>query len=545
MSKSKTSSPSPARSSALAAPAPWLEQPAIVAEVEALRQRFSDPVLCVADVLCDQHPAGDTAFILVDRDLQATRLSYGELAEQSRRMAGVLAARGIGAGTRVGVLMAKTRQLPIVLLALWRLGAVHIPLFTAFAGPAIAMRVRSGGARLIIADPDQATKLDGLEIPVLEAGATLDALIATQAPSDRKERIGRDGLFIQLYTSGTTGAPKGVGVPAFAIASFIAYMRYGFDVRAEDVFWNGADPGWAYGLYYAMVGPLAIGRPNVLLASPFSPGVVQHVVDELGVTNFASAPTAYRALRKDGVRLASRLRAASSAGEPLTPDITAWAPEALGCTVRDHWGQTEQGMAIVNCWDERLQRPVASGSMGQAMPGFVAGTLDTAIVLSTRSSPLMWFSGYVDNPEQTRERFTADGAWHLTGDAGRCEGSDFFFASRDDDVILASGYRISPFDIESILTTDPAVAEAAVVGRRHADAVSGEVIEAFVVLNRGADAEGVAPRLQELVRNQYGAHGYPRRVHVVDALPKTPSGKVQRVVLRGLDEHAIAALASG
>lgn len=523
--------------------APWLDQAGIAAEVDALRQRFSDPGLCVADVLCDDHPPGDTAFILVDRDLRVERLSYGELAEQSRRLAGALAERGIGPGARVGVLMAKARQLPIVLLALWRLGAVHIPLFTAFAGPAIAMRVRAGGARLIIADPDQAAKLQGLDIPLLQAGAALDALIAAHPPGVHKARIGHQGSFIQLYTSGTTGAPKGVAVPAFAIASFIAYMRYGFDVSAEDVFWNGADPGWAYGLYYAVVGPLAIGRPNVLLASAFSPGVVQQVVDELGVTNFASAPTAYRALRRDGVRFASRLRVASSAGEPLTPDITAWSPEALGCLVRDHWGQTEQGMAIVNCWDARLQRPVLPGSMGQAMPGFVAGTLDAAIVLSVPRSPLMWFSGYVDDAEKTRERFTPDGQWYLTGDAGRHDGPDFFFASRDDDVILASGYRISPFDIESILTTDPAIAEAAVVGRRHADAVSGEVIEAFVVLNASADADGLEPRLQELVRNQYGAHGYPRRVHAVGSLPKTPSGKVQRVVLRGLDEAGIAALA--
>lgn len=538
-----TSTPGSPVAAASRGQAPWLDQPSIVAEVEALRQRFSDPALCVADLLCDDHPPTDTAFIVVDRDLRAQPQSYGELAEQSRRLAGVLADRGIGPGARVGVLMAKARQLPIVLLALWRLGAVQIPLFTAFAGPAIAMRVRCGKAQLIIADPDQTPKLDGIEIPVLQAGATLDALIAAHAPSTHKERIGRDGVFIQLYTSGTTGAPKGVAVPAFAIASFIAYMRYGFGVTADDVFWNGADPGWAYGLYYAVVGPLAIGRPNVLLASAFSPAVVQQVVDKLGVTNFASAPTAYRALRRDGVRFARRLRAASSAGEPLTPDITAWSPEALGCMVRDHWGQTEQGMAIVNCWDPRLQRPVQAGSMGQPMPGFVAGTLDSAIVLATRHSPLMWFTGYVDDPEKTRERFTPDGQWYLTGDAGRHDGSDFFFASRDDDVILASGYRISPFDIESILATDPAVAEVAVVGRRHADAVSGEVIEAFVILNPGAGAEDVAPRLQELARNQYGAHGYPRKVHMVAALPKTPSGKVQRVVLRGLGDDEVAAMA--
>ncbi|MBS0506334.1 MAG: AMP-binding protein [Proteobacteria bacterium] len=524
------------------APAPWQGVPQVAAEVQALRQQFRAPDLCVAEMLCDRHPQADTAFILADAQLNFQRLSYGELAQASRRLASGLAARGIVRGARVGVLMAKTRQLPIVLLALWRLGAVHVPLFTAFAGPAIAMRVQAAQASLIVSDPDQAPKLAGIDIPVLESGAPIDLLIDGHQPLARSERIGPDGIFLQLYTSGTTGAPKGVPVPAFAIASFIAYMRYGFDVRADDLFWNGADPGWAYGLYYAVVGPLAIGRANVLLAAGFSSELTRRVVDALGVNNFASAPTVYRALRRDGVRFARPLRVASSAGEPLTPDITAWSPEALGATVLDHWGQTEQGMGIVNCWDERLRSEVRPGSMGQALPGFVAGTVGDAIALSVAHSPLMWFKTYVDAPDKTAERFTPDGQWYLTGDAGRHDGADFFFASRDDDVILAAGYRISPFDLESIIAGDPAVAEVAVVGRRHAGSISGEVIEAFVVLGRDADTEGLAERLQRRVREHYGAHAYPRHVHFVTSLPKTPSGKVRRVELRALGDDEIRAL---
>lgn len=522
--------------------APWLDVPEIVTEVQALERQFRAPDLCVAEMLCDRHPTTDTAFILVDGNLQVRKLSYGELADASRRLASALAGRGVKRGARVGVLMTKTRQLPIVLLALLRLGAVHVPLFTAFAGPAIAMRVHAARASLIVTDPDQRSKLAGIDLPVLESGGALDELIAAHEPIPRDEKIGGDGVFIQIYTSGTTGAPKGVPVPAFAIASFISYMRYGFDVQPTDVFWNGADPGWAYGLFYGVVGPLAIGRANVLLAAGFSSELTRRVVDELGVNNFASAPTAYRTLKRDGVRFARPLRAASSAGEPLTPDITAWSPQALGSTVLDHWGQTEQGMAIVNCWDARLRREVKPGSMGQAMPGFVAGTVGETIALSVEHSPLMWFSAYVDAPDKTRERFTPDGKWYLTGDVARLDGSDFFFASRDDDVILAAGYRISPFDIESIIASDPAVAEVAVVGRRHADAVTGEVIEAFVVLNRDVSTEGLTERLQQRVRENYGAHAYPRHVHVVASLPKTPSGKVRRVELRALGDEDIAKL---
>ncbi|MFI5801164.1 AMP-binding protein [Streptomyces sp. NPDC051677] len=329
-------------------------------------------------------------------------------------------------------------------------------------------------------------------------------------------------------------AHKKLGVPARAIAAFMAYMCYGLHLLDGDVLWNAADPGWAYGLYFGVVGLLATGQPNVLLSSGFSAELTARVISSVGVTNFAAAPTVYRALKRQGVVLADghRLRVASSAGEPLTPDDTSWAPDALGTEVRDPFGQTEQGMVIANAWEPRLLREVRPGSMGQALPGFVAGTAGEAITISADRSPLMWFTGYVNAPERTRERFVADGSWYLTGDVGREEDGHFFFASRDDDVILAAGYRIGPFDIESILTTDPAVAEAAVVGRP--DEIRGEAVEAFIVLHPGED--GGLPlfeRLKTLVRSQYGAHAYPRRVHVVERLPKTPSGKIQRFVLSG------------
>ncbi len=520
--------------------APWRDSPEIVDEVRALREQFSVPDLCVAATLCDDHPAEATAFLVVDRELAVERISHGQLADRSKRLASALSSRGIGRGSRVGVLMGKSRQLPVVLLALWRLGAVHVPLFTAFAGPAIAARVNGAGAELIVVDPDQVAKLAGIDIPHLQSGPELDQELEGSEPIDASVAVGPEGLFVQLYTSGTTGTPKGVGVPAFAMAAFTAYLKYGLDVRPEDLLWNAADPGWAYGLYYAIVGPMAMGRPSVLLEGGFSAELTGRVIEALGVTNLAASPTVYRALKSHGVRLTEPLRVASSAGEPLTPDVTSWAPDALGTEVLDHWGQTEHGMGIVNPWDPRLRREVKPGSMGPAMPGFIAGTLGETIVLSVEQSPLMWFTGYVDAPEQTAERFVLDGAWYHTGDVGRHDGTDFFFASRDDDVILAAGYRIAPYDIESIIATDPAIAEAAVVGRP--DPIRGEVIEAFVVLNPKESSEGLEARLQAAVRSQYGAHAYPRRVHVVPALPKTPSGKIQRFNLRDLSDSEVEAM---
>ena len=240
--------PNPASSQVSEAPAPWLEQPDVVSEVQALRAEFSAADLCVPQVLCDQHAAADTAFIVVDPSRQLLRLRYGDLAERSRRLASALAQLGVQRGSRVGVLMAKGQQLPVVALALWRLGAVYVPLFTAFAAPSIALRVNAAQAGLVVADADQCGKLDGIDIPVLQSGDALEQLIDSHQPLVQDVAVGPDGIFLQLYTSGTTGAPKGVAVPAFAIASFMAYMRYGFDVQADDVLWNGADPGWAYGL---------------------------------------------------------------------------------------------------------------------------------------------------------------------------------------------------------------------------------------------------------------------------------------------------------
>ncbi|WP_417503748.1 AMP-binding protein [Microbacterium sp.] len=519
---------------------PWRARADVVEDVAALERVFASPALNVADVLCDAHPGDAVAFTLVDADAEVTPMTYAELATASRRLSVGLSARGIGRGDRVAVLMGKRRELPIALLAIWRLGAVHVPLFTAFASPAIEMRVRDSNAKLIITEHGQHAKVEGLGIETLLAGEEFDQLLESEEGAESNVAVGGDGLIVQLYTSGTTGTPKAVGVPGRAIGAFVAYMRYGLDVGDDDTFWNAADPGWAYGLYYGIIGPLAIGKSNVLLAAGFSPELTATVIEKAGVTNFAAAPTVYRALKAGGLQLGTtRLRRASSAGEPLTPDVTGWAPDALGVTVRDHYGQTEHGMVIVNAWHPQLSRDVRSGSMGQVLPGFAAGTKGTEIVLATTGSPLLWFDGYLNAEKKTRERYTPDRQWYRTGDVGRHDGEDFFFASRDDDVILAAGYRIGPFDVESIIVQHPDVAEAAVVGRP--DELRGEVVEAFVVPAAGAERDDeLRDAIKQLVREQLGAYAYPRRVHFVDELPKTPSGKVQRFILRSPEYGADA-----
>jgi acetyl-CoA synthetase len=489
----------------------------------------------VAHLVCDRHDPDAVAFTFIEADLASHDMTYGELADRSCRLAAVLADRGVSQGDRVPVLMGKRPELVTTLLAIWRLGAVHVPLFTAFATGAIQMRVEASHARLVVTEPSQRAKLDPIQgIDVLETGTAFDQLVEAATPLTTSVAVGGSETMCQLFTSGTTGKPKGVPVPVRALASFHCYLHYGLDVGPDDVFWNAADPGWAYGLYYGVLAPLVAGRRNLLLDAGFTPESTVAVIEQFGVTNFAGAPTMYRALSKSGLARDLRLRRASSAGEPLTPDVVDWARGALGVEVRDHYGQTELGMVINNHWHPDIARPVKSGSMGQPMPGYAAEIVDGQIAIDVANSPLLWFTGYHRAPEQTSERFTADHRWYLTADSGRTDDDGYFyFTARNDDVILAAGYRIGPFDVESVLITHPAVADVAVVGRPDPDGIRGEVVEAFVVLGSQVDAsDDLAHELQQLVRDTYSKHAYPRSVHFVDALPKTPSGKIQRYLLR-------------
>ncbi|KQU30299.1 MULTISPECIES: AMP-binding protein [unclassified Rhodococcus (in: high G+C Gram-positive bacteria)] len=499
----------------------------------------------LAALLCDDHDPAAIAFTFIEGDLTARDLTYGELHELSARFATGLAEMGVGRGDRVGVLMSKRLELVVALLGLWRLGAVHVPLFTAFATPAIAMRVEAAQARVVITETDQREKLDSIEgITVIETGEGFDALVREHEPMAASVAVGGDGVMIQLFTSGTTGKPKGVPVPVSALASFVAYMTYGLDVSEDDVFWNAADPGWAYGLYYAILGPMAMGRRSLMLHAGFTPALTVAVMQKFEVTNFAAAPTVYRSLSKDPSVGGITLRRASSAGEPLTPDVLVWSETALGVPVRDHYGQTEHGMVIVNAWHDAVREPLIPGSMGKPLPGFTAGVVEDQIGFEVAGSPLMWFTGYVDAPDKTAERFTDDGSWYLTGDAGRIENGSYFFSARNDDVIIMAGYRIGPFDVESVLVEHPSVMDVAVVGQP--DDIRGEVIEAYVVLAEGVSGTAeLESELQQLVKSNFAAHAYPRTVHFVDALPKTPSGKVQRFLLRRSRQPGSSARNSG
>ncbi|MFE0461178.1 AMP-binding protein [Kitasatospora sp. NPDC058965] len=520
-------------------------------DVSHLLQQYGDPRAAVAELLCDRHPAQATAFTFVHADLSATDLTYGRLRERSAALAGRLAAAGLGRGDRIATLMGKSEQLVVALLAIWRLGAVQVPLFTAFGPQAVAARLSGSGAKLLLADAAQADKAHGLPVvvPVVGAdgGTRWPGLPEDAEPLAEPVAVGGDQPFVELFTSGTTGAPKAVPVPVRAVAAFHSYQEHALDHRAEDVFWNAADPGWGYGLYQAVIGPLALGRPGLLVEPRFTAETATAVLAGRRVTNFAAAPTAYRLLRQAGLAPGATplLRCASSAGEPLGAEVLDWAHRTLGIPVRDHYGQTELGMVVANAWAPQLRRSLHPGSMGQPLPGWsvrvlraeqdepaAAGELGR-VVVDLAASPLMWFTGYRGAPARTAQRYSPDGRWYYTGDTGHQDDrGNLFFAARDDDVIIMAGYRIGPHEVEAVLDRHPLVLESAVVAAP--DGLRGEVVEAHVVLREGAAAgPGLAAELQALVKTGLSAHAYPRTVHFVAELPRTPSGKVQRAALRG------------
>ena len=519
-----------------------------------LVEQYGSPQACAAELLCDRHDPDAIAFTIIDPDLSSTDLTYAQLRRRSEQGAAALAALGVEPGDAVATLMGKSEDLIVTLLSIWRLGAVHVPLFTAFAWPAIELRLTAGAAKVVVTDENQRSKIEESDAIVVVAGTpqqpddlALSALLDAQQPGFAAAVRGGDAPLVMIFTSGTTGTPKGVPVPIRALAAFRSYVELGLDVTADDVFWNAADPGWAYGLYYAILGPLAARRRSLILHAGFSPELSFAVLQTFGVTNFAAAPTVYRAMRAqpEAAPGGLRLRRASSAGEPLTPEVIGWAQEVFGTEVRDHYGQTEHGMVIVNAWHDAVRSPLRPGSMGRPLPGWSAAVLADdgfdpvpagtmgRVAIDAQASPLMWFSGYHQAPEKTAERFSPDGRWYLTGDAGSVdEDGYYYFSSRDDDVIIMAGYRIGPFDVESVLATHPAVTESAVVGMP--DEIRGEVLEAFVVLRAGVEGnDELVGELQRWVKEKFAAHAFPRSVHFVDQLPKTPSGKVQRFILRG------------
>lgn len=501
---------------------------------------------------CDRHAAsGRTALYWEGRNGERADYSFAQLQGLSARFANLLHSLGVRPGDRVSGMLPRTPELLIAILGTWRLGAVYQPLFTAFGPKAIEHRLGIAGSRVLVTDAGNRGKLD--EVPgappivtvsggqAIPAGdVDFHAALAGQSEDFEPVMRSGDAPFLLMFTSGTTGLAKPLAVPLKAILAFAGYIRDAVDLRADDRFWNLADPGWAYGLYYAVTGPLALGYATTFYEGAFTVESTCRIIRERGITNLAGSPTAYRLLMAASEEvepeLKGRLRAVSSAGEALTPEVIRWFAEGLGVTIHDHYGQTELGMVLAN--HHALKHPVHLGSAGYAIPGHRVVVLGEQgeelpagqpgiLAMDRTRSPLMWFAGY--DGMETRA-FAGD--YYLSGDTVELnpDGS-ISFVGRSDDLITTSGYRVGPFDVESALIEHPAVMEAAVIGKP--DPERTEVVKAYVVLcPRYEPSVELAEELQQYVRKRLSAHSYPREVEFLGELPKTPSGKIQRFLLR-------------
>ena len=329
---------------------------------------------------------GRVALHWIGRDFAQETVTFAELRDRSARFAGLLRARGIGPGDVVGGLLPRIPELLVVVLGTWRAGAMYQPLFTAFGPAAIASRVTSAGgsqAKLIVTDAANRPKLDGLEncppVMVVDRGRTdpgeFAAALAAQSPDFAPAMLRGNDPFMILFTSGTTGSPKGVRWPLNLLLPLAVYMRDAIDLRPEDRFWNVADPGWAYGTAYAVVGPLLLGHATTFFEGGFTVDAALRVIAGQRITNLAAAPTVYRLMMAAGdaamAPVAGRLRVASSAGEPLNPEVVRWAERVLHVPLNDHYGQTETLMTVNN--HHALRHEVKLGAAGLADAGVFAG----------------------------------------------------------------------------------------------------------------------------------------------------------------------------
>jgi acetyl-CoA synthetase len=542
--------------------------------------------LNIAHEAVDRHAAspraGQTAIRWLGRRGQRADLTYGDLARQTRRFAGVLRELGVQPGERVFSLLGRVPELYVAVLGTLRGGHVYSPLFSAFGPEPVRQRLELGDARVLVTTRALYERkvapvrdaLPGLRHVLLvgppgdEPPGTLALAPLLDAAPEEHEIPDTDPEDMALlhFTSGTTGTPKGAVHVHGAVVAHAATGRYALDLRPGDVYWCTADPGWVTGTSYGIVAPLVSGVTCIVDEGDLDARRWYRVLQDERVTVWYTAPTALRMLMRAGDDLPrehdlSALRFIASVGEPLNPEVVVWGAEALGRPVHDNWWQTETGGIMIANFPATDIRP---GSMGRPLPGIEATVLargqdGRARVVDGRVAAVPpgevgelalrvgWpsmFRGYLGADERYRACF-ADG-WYLSGDLARVdEDGWFWFVGRADDVIKSAGHLIGPFEVESVLLEHPAVAEAGVIGKP--DPVAGDVVKAFVALRPGhAPSDALRRELIGHARARLGPAVAPRELDFAEDLPKTRSGKIMRRLLRarelGLPEGDLSTL---
>jgi acetyl-CoA synthetase len=503
---------------------------------------------------CDRHAdgSGRLALIYEAPDRTLARFTFDYLRRLSNKCANVLAAMGVGPGDRVGVLLPQRPETAIAHIAIYKLGAVALPLFTQFGPDALEHRLSDSSARALITDGENLPKVpDGLPelttILVVDGDSRGNPLFwpSLERAADEFSPVasGIDDPALVIYTSGTTGKPKGALHAGRVLLGHLpgVQLPHDFFPAPGDFYWTPADWAWIGGLLDVLLPSLFFGVPVLAhRARKFDPEEAFALMARHGVRNAFLPPTALKMMRQvpSPRRFGHRLRSVASGGEALGEDILAWGREAFGLEVNEFYGQTEANLLVGNC---ASLFPIRSGSMGRAIPGHrveVVGSEgrslpagETGIIAVRRPDPVM-FLGYWNNPEATRTKFAGD--WCLTGDMAVKDGTGYiWYKGREDDLISSGGYRIGPTDIEDCLMKHPAVLMAAVVGIP--DSVRGEIIKAFVVAKPGlATGPALADGIRAFVGRHLAHYQAPREVAFVPSLPLTATGKIMRRELREL-----------
>ena len=525
----------------------------------------------IAEVCCSRW-ARDNARVAIhyeDDTGHTSTLTYTALQMEANRLSNILRRLGVAPGGRVAIVLPQRPETAIAHIACLQAGAVAMPMSILFGPDALEYRLQDSEA--VVAIVDQAGLADLNEIraacPALKHVLAIDCA-APGVLDWQTEMVSADQHFVPhptlatdpailIYTSGTTGAPKGALLPHSAIignlTGFVASQNW--FPQDGDVFWSPADWAWTGGLMDALLPTLYFGKPIVGYRGRFSAETAFHLLEKYGVTNSFLFPTALKIMMKavpaPREKFELKLRAIMSAGEAVGDAVFNWGVAALGITINEMFGQTEMNYIVGN---SAQKWPAKPGSMGRPYPGHRVAVIDdvgqpVAIdqvgeVAINRydihgDPDPVFFIEYWNNPQATQDKYSGD--WCRTGDLASTDADGYlWYQGRADDMFKSSGYRIGPSEIENCLVKHRAVANAAVVPKP--DAERGNIVKAFIVLtdgvkrNRAADDKLIA-ELQSHVRGKLAPYEYPKEIEFIDELPMTTTGKLQRRVLRLLEQE--------
>lgn len=500
----------------------------------------------VVDAYCARDPHR-LALVALDAVGTERRFSYAQVSDLSKRLAAALGSRGVRKGDRVAVVLPRIPEWQLAMLACARLGAIAIPCIEMLTAKDLAYRIAHSGATAAITTVANTSKLEALplalRVSVDAPAGWLDfwELARCDASGFSTAVVAADDPAVLYYTSGSTGHPKGVLHAARALFAWRVSAQYWQGLREDDVMWCTADTGWSKagtGILYA---PWSCGCTVFFYNGPFEPTRRLDLIARYGVTVFCASATEFRHLvAQDLSRFhAPALRLCASAGEAVNPEVIRRWEQATGARLLEAYGQTETLMVASN----RLGDPTRAGTMGRALPGSELVVLDEGGQrlaagetgqLALRLPNPQHMLGYYRDPGRTQASMLSadDCDWWLTGDMVRMDGEGFiYYEGRADDIISSAGYRIGPFEVESVLQEHAAVLESAAVAAP--DAERGEVVKAYVVLKPGYEASAaLASELQEHAKRTTAPYKYPRRIEFVAELPKGPTGKILRRQLR-------------